>query len=623
MKKPTILLTALLFLLIAVQTATADGRKIFIDSTLGNDRNDGFSEQTPWRSIEMVNNAHLLPGDSILFKRGETWRGQLTPQSGKEDMPITYGAYGAGAKPLFLGSFSRDEPEDWHHEGGNIWTTSKSAWTVLETRENIRASEWVLHYEDGARVLATILSHGSAQTAANMQIKCTKSGTKANHIQLYYKGLRLKKGDYYEFRFRARSSKPFVIRSTRLIKASLPWNNYSSSSSPNFNIGPEWMDYSLRFQSSITADDGRVTIYLGDVLPQDSFFSFQPVSWLRIACNDAGKLSSDVGNIILDHGKSVGVKKWTQADLKQNGDYWYNADSWQVKFYSDKNPALRYGSVELALSRNIVAQSGKSHIVYEDIALSYGAAHGFGGAGTHHIVIRNCDISYIGGGHQFTTYGHRVRYGNGVEFWGDSHDNLVEGCRIWEVYDAALTNQGDGVNSQINIIYRNNVIWNCEYSFEYWNNGQASITRNIRFENNTCVNAGYGWGHSQRPDPKGCHLMFYYNAAKTNEFYIQNNIFYNSTAAGMWIMNDWTAGLTMDHNCWFQLSGPLVSFLTTSFTSDQFADFQKRTGLDAHSIFANPKFVNEDDADFRLAYESAARSLAIGAGSVGSQLRLQ
>ena len=70
--------------------------------------------------------------------------------------------------------------------------------------------------------------------------------------------------------------------------------------------------------------------------------------------------------------------------------------------------------------------------------------------------------------------GKPVRFGNGVEFWAGAHDCLVEGCRLWEIYDAALTNQGSGTNVQENITYRRNVIWNSEYSFEYWNRDQAS-----------------------------------------------------------------------------------------------------------------------------------------------------
>lgn len=447
----------LLALALAV-VCTTFGETFHVDTT-GNDTNDGLSPQSPWRSLDKVNTATLRPGDKVLFKRGDIWRGQLRPQNGRDGAPITYGAYGEGAKPRLLGSVSRNDPQDWQHEGSNIWTATK--------------------------------------------------------------------------------------------------------------------------------------------LP----------------------LALDVGNVIFDDGKSVGIKKWKQADLKQPGDYWYCADSWQVKTYSEKNPAELHQSIELALRRHIIDQGGRNHVTYENLALYYGAGHGIGGGSTHHIVVRNCDIAWIGGGHQHTRPdGKPVRYGNGIEFWENAHDNLVEGCRIWEIYDAALTNQGLNTNTQANITYRDNVIWNSEYSFEYWNRPQASTTRNIRFEYNTCVNAGFGWGHAQRPDPNGRHLMFYSNPATTTEFFVRNNIFYNATDSALRLWKDWnTDGLTMDRNCWFQPAGTLMLFRALAFTAAQFADYQKQTGLDAHSLLVDPKFVDADHLDFRLATDSPARNLATDGGPVGSR----
>ncbi len=167
-----------------------------------------------------------------------------------------------------------------------------------------------------------------------------------------------------------------------------------------------------------------------------------------------------------------------------------------------------------------------------------------------------------------------------------------------------------GHNSQINITYRHNVIWNCEYSFEYWNRGPESTTRNIRFEHNTCVNAGHGWGHAQRPDPNGGHLMFYHNSARTSDFYVCGNIFCNATQWCLRMENDWTAGLAMDRNCWFQPHGTMVRYLRKPLDALQFADFQRRSGQDLHSVVADPKFVDADKADFRLADDSPVRGFA-------------
>jgi hypothetical protein len=242
-------------------------------------------------------------------------------------------------------------------------------------------------------------------------------------------------------------------------------------------------------------------------------------------------------------------------------------------------------------------------VTYEQLALKYGAAHGVGGANTHHTIVRDCDLGYIGGGDQMG--GDRtVRYGNGIEYWANAHDNLVERCRLWEVYDAALTNQGSGSNiHQYNLVYRNNVIWNCEYSFEYWNRPENSETHNIVFENNTCINAGHGWGHAQRPDPSGRQLCFYTSPAPAKDVYIRNNIFYeakeNAFYAPTWSKEAIDA-LIMDHNCWYQAEGAMLSIDGKSYTMAQFAAYQADYAKEPHSICAIPGF----DGDFRLTASS-------------------
>ncbi|MCX6904770.1 MAG: hypothetical protein NTW03_15075, partial [Verrucomicrobia bacterium] len=197
------------------------------------------------------------------------------------------------------------------------------------------------------------------------------------------------------------------------------------------------------------------------------------------------------------------------------------------------------------------------------------------------------------------------------EFWSSAHDCLVEDCRIWEVYDAALTNQGDGTNVQENITYRGNVIWKSEYSFEFWNRGPGSRTRNIVLEHNTCVDAGLGWGHGQRPDPNGRHLMFYDNSAATTNVVIRSNIFCHATDSLLRLQGrDWTAGLTMDYNCWFQPRGPWLLWGKETIGAEGCAAFMRSHGFDVHSLLGDPKFVDAAQCDYRLAPDSPARALA-------------
>ncbi len=311
---------------------------------------------------------------------------------------------------------------------------------------------------------------------------------------------------------------------------------------------------------------------------------------LWISNDPNGLLCVDVGNIIFDHGPVCGVKKWNRDSLQQPRDFFYDPNTKNVLLRSDGNPAKSHQSIELALKNHIINQSGRHHVIYEDLALRYGAAHGIGGSSVSNIIVRRCDISYIGGGHQLTRAdGQPVRYGNGVEFWSSARDCLVEDCRLWEIYDAALTNQGNGTNVQENITYRNNVIWNCEYSFEYWNRDESSRTHHIVFEHNTCRDAGFGWGHAQRPDRNGRHLMFYNNTAQTSDVIVRYNTFNNATDSCLRLHGrDWTAALTLDYNHWSNPHGPLVLWDRQTVDADQFKTFMQPRGLCTHAQITEP-----------------------------------
>lgn len=77
----------------------------YIDATGGNDTNDGRSPLTAWRTVAKVNSSSFLPGDSILFKRGEAWRERLiVPSSGSLGHVITFGTYGTGNNPVLDGA---------------------------------------------------------------------------------------------------------------------------------------------------------------------------------------------------------------------------------------------------------------------------------------------------------------------------------------------------------------------------------------------------------------------------------------------------------------------------------------------------------------------------------------
>lgn len=95
-------------------------------STLGDDEASGTLPTEPWQTISKVNSSVFQPGDSILFRRGDTWRESLViTWSGSAEAYITFGAYGSGAKPQILSS---ERAADWSLASGSttVWQSGTS-----------------------------------------------------------------------------------------------------------------------------------------------------------------------------------------------------------------------------------------------------------------------------------------------------------------------------------------------------------------------------------------------------------------------------------------------------------------------------------------------------------------
>ena len=406
------------------ESANASFRVFFVDSESGRDGNDGLSEDRAWQSLDRVNSAELKPGDTVRFKCGGLWRGSLKPVSGDEQAPITYTSYGEGAKPLILGSRPRSRPEDWIQVDDRIWATLPMEYRKGEQLLDLRRSTWGRHQEAGAKVT---LTHEENEGGVVVRVACTQSGQKSNHVQLWGPKVPVEEGTHLQLSFRARSSIPFRLSSMGILNGSAPWTRFASATVGR-DITAEWRDFEAVFQVAETSTAGRLHINLGGVLPDGALFEFQLGSLHVVTPNITDPLDVDVGNIIFDHGKVCGWKKWSIESLEKPYDYYYDGSCQRVFLNAKANPATIHDSIELAMRRHVISQGNTHHVVYDGLAVKYGAAHGFGGGNTHHLTIRNCDLGYIGGGHQFTRpNGRPVRFGNAIEFWGAASDNLGRG----------------------------------------------------------------------------------------------------------------------------------------------------------------------------------------------------
>lgn len=564
--------------------AAVMGADYYLDPA-GDDAKDGETLQTAWKTLKRLNTAELLGGDTVRFKAGGLWRGSIKPRSGEEGEPITYTVYGEGAKPRIYGS--AELKDCWEPAGKNLWQTPVDKTTLSGPAEDFLGGNFWIHTEGGAKAKL------SGKKPYSLQIE--HGGTQRNHLQWINAPFAIREGETYAMVLTVDSDKPFTLDRNRfsLMKAGAPYTGYGEVVS--YNCKEEKTDgkthkkiYTVLFTANRAADDARVTVSFGGAVSENTMMTLVPEA--RLGKVESLGLNVDVGNLIFD-GSAAGWKRWGRDELKSQGDFYYDPKTAQVVLYSEKHPDEVYGSVEAALKRHIVDMSNTSWCVFDGLDFRYGSAHGFGGTKSAHYIIRNCDLSWIGGAHQHDRAdGKPVRYGNAIEFWADARDHLVENNRIWEVYDAALTNQGSGVNIEKNIIYRDNEVWNCEYSYEYWNRGPESITDNVLVEKNVFRDAGYGWGHVQRPDPNGRHIMIYQNSAKTTALRIVDNVFDRATESCVrvdlprdQITPGWTTELELDRNRYIQEDGkPAVRWNNVDY---DFESFRKATGKERNGSF--------------------------------------
>ncbi|TRX63981.1 carbohydrate binding domain-containing protein [Carboxylicivirga sp. M1479] len=77
----------------------------YVSSSMGNDDDDGLSPQTAWKSLDRVNEAVLVPSDTVYFKANDEFIGQLrVGYSGTVGKNIVFTRYGEGNKPRLNGS---------------------------------------------------------------------------------------------------------------------------------------------------------------------------------------------------------------------------------------------------------------------------------------------------------------------------------------------------------------------------------------------------------------------------------------------------------------------------------------------------------------------------------------
>ncbi len=613
----------LLFSMLALSSMGACGASYYIDNDGGDNGNDGLSPERAWKTLARLSAHEAKPGDRFLFKRGCMWRGKtLDLKSGEEGNPVVYGNYGEGALPIIQPSVAFDDVSEWTEVLPGIWRTPEENVTIerLDVNQDLRASDWSIYTEPGADVSwSKQVNNGQVR----YRISCAKRGKVETNIQFLGPDVP-KLETSVLFRFKARSDKACQLPEFRVMRKGTPWTAFAMSSGKT-EISSDWKEYEvLLMKHDAVPVDARLNIFVGTSLPEGGVLEIEPLELVNVDVGGYQPIKVDVGNIIFNHGEAYGWKKWGVDKLTNERDYYHDWGSGCVYLKSKENPANAWESIEMALKRHGVHHGGAHDVVVDGIHVRYSAAHGFGGGSCKRIVIRNCDVSWIGGGVLYTRNGVHTRYGNGIEFWCAAEDCLVENNRIWQVYDVAISNQGnDKFAVQKNITYRNNLIWSCEQSYEYWRSPETALTENVSFVNNTCLDAGFGWSHDQRPNKIGTHVLAYHVVSQNKGIFIKDNVFCNAKDSLITLHNDWLKDLDMDYNLWWQESdAPFFRMRMKdgwSFLKTQLEECRAKTGQDKHSVFGKPEFVDSAAGDYRLKPGTLGTKSSSTGGVVGLQ----
>ncbi len=216
-----------------------------------------------------------------------------------------------------------------------------------------------------------------------------------------------------------------------------------------------------------------------------------------------------------------------------------------------------------------------------------------------------------------------------------AHDGLVSQNTVYNIdtisnpaYGGEQSADGIYVDGGRDILIERNTVYSANLGIEIASEHAGGLARGIIVRDNFvahCHTTGIALGgydeergsaedcaiinntlyHNDKLQSGNGELMLQYNVLRNR---IEDNIFYANEQA-LFISNEYTEneGNVVDYNLYFSPSGADAStwqWKTTSYTG--FAAYRQATGNDAHSLFADPRFVNASAMDWHLQTSSPA-----------------
>lgn len=313
--------------------------------------------------------------------------------------------------------------------------------------------------------------------------------------------------------------------------------------------------------------------------------------------NYTGNVYTDDTNVgfLLVNGDIKGYKRFSHDTLAAQWEFL--CEGKDIYVYSEDNPNEVTDTICFSVNGRCISPSENNRI--SDLDLCGSGGHGI--AGTYaDVQIVNCDIHDIGGSELPGYPTPNTRYGNGIELWDDTHDILIDGCRIVNCYDVAFTMQGQPKKGGWRrVTVKNCVMWGSHQSFEIWSNKTTEDDGmfDCAFTDNVCIGAGMGWSDGPRPNKEcGVHLLLYHTKCSTHDIKIRNNIFYDTKYALYYKAGDEIpAQYDSDENFIYLRPGTYIIRNKYAYTVEEKEAFVERSGKEKHSVFRTITPIEEEE----------------------------
>jgi len=480
----------------------------------GNDAASGLDDDNAWETIAKVNGESFSGDDIIYFKRGDTWREQLTvPDSGTSGHQIAFRAYGEGAKPIINGADSLAsaswteytgigwtadfEENNFSEFAGEVDTGGDLSVTDVEAKTETYSMAAVVDDNTDAYVYETANLNGSeVKFSFYFKFSSVASADWVDSQTNFLVSDHNTGGDRYRLYCRLKADGQIEFKSVLDDDDAWGWTG-------SFVTDTNWHKFEVHIKYD-TGGGGYHKIWFDDGSEHGSTSlttTHSDISGLRFGSPNTG--GSWVGNItqyfddIVDESGGTIINTWYNDDLSDdpgvvwldgasypeatdkdsvdstNRWYWDNGNT-RLYIYATENPTGMYSTIEPPTKTRAVLCYNKQYIEFHDIHFKY--------------AIDNI-IQVAGSSGGYNIFDGCTFTGSGTSsclLLMEQGDNIVDGCTIYG------ENKTNNVTNVMYITDDSNIVQNCVirnggHSAFMLKNGSGNVIQN----NEVYSSAGY------------------------------------------------------------------------------------------------------------------------------------